>query len=137
MENFLTTEYVKDRIYELLLPVNKPIHLSTRPTLLPGSSAEPECIVINTLPIGRGVMQKCIVNVNYHVSDIAKGVPDSAKLQAVSDQIIGILKEYTSINVAPDPSYLIDIEGQETIREQNQVEHFSNLRFSFKLINNN
>ena len=80
-------------------------------------------------------MQKCYVNVNYHVKDIDGGagvgfIPDSTKLEAGSALVLAALKQVTAA------SFLIDFESQETIREEGLTEHYSNLRFSFKNINN-
>ena len=42
----------------------------------------------------------------------------------------------TALNKVTTTAYLIDFESQETIREEGLGEHYSNLRFSFKNINN-
>jgi hypothetical protein len=126
MSDYQTTDYVIGIVYLLLNSISKPKYLKSKPS----NSTAAEYVVINSLPINANVMQKCYVNVNYHVKDIAVGTPDSAKIEAGSKAVLAILKEVTTT------AYLIDFESQETIREEQLGEHYSNLRFSFKNINN-
>ena len=126
MSDYKTTDYIIGIVYLLLGSITKPIYLKTKPT----SANDAEYIVINSLPINADVMQKCYVNVNYHVKDIITGTPDSVKIEAGSQAVLTVLKQVTTT------SYLIDFESQETIREEGLGEHYSNLRFSFKNINN-
>ena len=131
MAEYKTTDYVMSIIYLLLGSISKPKYIKSRPT----DSTDSEYIVINSLPINANVMQKCYVNVNYHVKDIDGGpniglIPDEDKIEAGSQSVLSILKKVSTT------SYLIDFEGQETIREEQLGEHYSNLRFSFKNINN-
>jgi hypothetical protein len=131
MSTFQTTDYVIGIVYSLLGSITKPKYLKTKPS----KSAAPEYVVINSLPINANVMQKCYVNVNYHVKDVDGGpgigfIPDAVKLEAGSTLVLAALKQVSTTN------YLIDFEGQETIREEGFGEHYSNLRFSFKNINN-
>jgi len=131
MSDYKTTDYIIDIVYSLLGSVTVPKYRKTKPTK---STAE-EYVVINSLPINANVMQKCYVNVNYHVKDIDGGpnvgfIPDNIKLNVGSALILAALEKVT------ETSHLIDFEGQETIREAQLNEHYSNLRFSFKNINN-
>lgn len=131
MATYQTTDYIIDIVYSLLGSITKPKYRKTKPT----KSTATEYVVINSLPINANTLQKCYVNVNYHVKDKDEGtsigfVPDDAKLQAGSALILAALKEVSTTN------YLIDFESQETIREEQLGEHYSNLRFSFKYINN-
>lgn len=131
MATYKTTDYVIGVIYLLLASLTKPKYLKTKPT----KSTATEYVVINSLPINANVMQKCYVNVNYHVKDIDGGpgvgfIPDSTKLETGSALVLSLLKEVSTT------TYLIDFESQETIREEQLGEHYSNLRFSFKNINN-
>lgn len=130
MAEYKTTDYVIGVVRGLLGAINKPKYLTTKPTPKPSDAIIPEYIVINSLPITPGPMQKCIVNVNYHVKDIAPGVKDSTKIEAGSNAVIAILNEVLTT------TYQIDIESQETFRDEKLGEHFSNIRLSFKLINN-
>ncbi len=131
MADYKTTEYIIDVVYSLLGSITVPKYRKTKPT----ESAAAEYVIINSLPINANVMQKCYVNVNYHVKDIDGGpnigfIPNDTKLKAGSALILAALKKVTETN------HLIDFEGQETIREEQLNEHYSNMRFSFKNINN-
>ena len=131
MADYKTTDYVIDVVYSLLGSITVPKYRKTKPT----KSTASEYVVINSLPINANVMQKCYVNVNYHVKDIDGGptvgfVPNDTRLSAGTALILAALKEVTGTN------YLVDFESQETIPESQFNEHYSNLRFSFKNINN-
>lgn len=126
MADYKTSDFAVGLVYGLLSSITKPKYRNTKPT----ASTASEYVVINALPINANVMQKCYVNVNYHVKDIAAGTPDITKLEAGSVAVLAILKIVTTT------AYLIDFESQETIREEQLGEHYSNLRFSFKNINN-
>jgi len=95
----------------------------------PTSASDTEYVVINALPIDANIMQKCYVNVNYHVKDIGDGMPDQVKLQAGAQAVLSLIQKVTAA------TYLIDFEGQEIFKEEALKEHFSNLRFSYKNIN--
>lgn len=131
MVNYKTSDAIVSIVYGLLGSITVPKYKNNKPTL-----ASPlEYVVINALPVDANVMQKCRVNVNYHVKDINGGtgvglVPDLVKIDAGSLAVLTILEKVTSTN------YLIDFEGQETIPEENLGEHYSNLKFYFKYINN-
>jgi hypothetical protein len=130
MEGFKTSDYCIGIVDGLLSSISKPRYITSRPT----KTTATEFIIINALPINADVMQKVYVNVNYHVKDIDGGpgigmVKDITKLEAGSNAVLAILKKVST------PAYLIDFENQETIREDQFGEHFSNLRFSFKNIN--
>lgn len=124
----LTTEIVPI-VSGLLDSIDVPKYPHTRkPVKVPD-----EYIVINSLPINAEVMQFCYFNVNYYCKDIDGGkgvgnVPDTLKLDAGAKLVLAILKKVSSDN------YLIDFESQEVIPEE--TEHYINLRFSFKYINN-
>lgn len=131
MADYKTTDYVIDVVYSLLGSITIPKYRKTKPT----KSTASEYVVINSLPINANVMQKCYVNVNYHVKDIDGGptvgfVPNDTRLSAGTALVLAALKEVTGTN------YLVDFESQEMIPESQFNEHYSNLRFSFKNINN-
>lgn len=131
MANYKTTDFVIDIIYSLLGSITVPKYRKTKPS----KSTATEYVVINSLPINAQTLQKCYVNVNYHVKDIDQGsgvgfVPDDVKLSAGTALVLAALEKVSA------ESYFIDFEGQETIREAQFNEHYSNLRFSFKNINN-
>jgi len=131
MSDYKTTDFIIDIVYSLLGSITVPKYRKTKPT----KSTAIEYVVINSLPINANVMQKCYVNVNYHVKDIDGGTstgltPDDTKLAAGTALVLAALEKVTTT------AYLIDFESQETIREEQLGEHYSNLRFSFKNINN-
>lgn len=134
MADYKTSDFAVGLVYGLLSSITKPKYQTTKPS----ASTAPEYVVINALPINANVMQKCYVNVNYHVKDINGGVgvgnvKDTTKIEAGSTAVLAILKNYT--DPAIPPKFMIDFEQQETIREEQLGEHYSNLRFSFKNIN--
>ena len=131
MSTYQTTDYIIDIVYSLLGSITKPKYRKTKPT----KSTATEYVVINALPINAQTLQRCYVNVNYHVKDIDGGtstgfIPDEAKLKAGSALVL------TALTKVSTTTYFIDFESQETIREEGLNEHYSNLRFSFKFINN-
>jgi hypothetical protein len=131
MADYKTPEYVVGIVYGLLSSISKPKYRFTKPT----SKNDSEYIVINAFGGTADVMQKFFVNVNYHVKDLKdksgpSGIPDVVKLEAGSQAVLSVLKKVTTTG------YLIDFEEPKIIREEALEEHFSNLRFSFKLINN-
>ena len=131
MSDYKTTDFIIDIVYSLLGSITVPKYRKTKPT----KSTAIEYVVINSLPINANVMQKCYVNVNYHVKDIDGGTstgltPEDTKLAAGTALVLAALEKVTTT------AYLIDFESQETIREEQLGEHYSNLRFSFKNINN-
>lgn len=137
MTGVKTTDYVIGVVYSLLSSIDKPKYLTTAPDFEALNKTRPtEYVVINSLPIPAGVIQKCHVNVNYHVKDIPGGIKDDTALESGSVAIIAALKEVSAPASGAMDAYMIDFEGQETIREESHQEHYSNLRFSFKNINN-
>lgn len=88
-----------------------------------------EFVVINSLPILKGVMQKCFVNVNCYVPDLIIGTPDTARLDAITKKYLTKIEEVSETGVH------IDFESQEFFRETELKRHFSNIRVSVKLVN--
>jgi hypothetical protein len=131
MSEYKSSEYVLGVIFGLLSPITIPKYLKNKPT----NVSPDEYIVINTLGVDANIMQKCRVNVNYHVKDINAGVsigyvPDDYKLNIGINAVKAILEKISTT------SYLIDFEGEEIFYEEVLNEHYSNLKFSFKIINN-
>lgn len=130
MAEYKSSDYIIGIVYSLLSAITVPKYRNNKPT-----QAQPsEYIVINTLGIDANVMQKCRVNVNYHVKDLNAGtgvgfVINDTKLEAGTNLVKSILQKVST------SSYLIDFEGQETFYEEALDEHYSNLKFSFKQIN--
>lgn len=117
------SDYAVGRVLTLLSSINMTKYRHSRPS----SGTPDQYIVVNAFSIGSGIMQKFVLNVNYHKKNLSGGVPDNLKLQSNSQAILDILEEYESADM------LIDFETQETIQEND--EHYSNLRFSLKFIN--
>lgn len=126
MANYKITDEIISIVFGLLGSITIPKYDKSKPM----DKINSEYIVINTLPIDADVMQLCHVNVNYHVKDLEAGMPNSSKLKSVSQSLITLLKKVSTT------AYLIDFDGQETFREDALGEHFSNIKFSFKNINN-
>ena len=130
MVSYKTTEDILSIVYGLLSGLTVPVYKGTKPSL-----AQPvEYVVVNSLPINADRMQYCRVNVNYHAKDLNQGsavgfVPNYSKIEAGSKLVLGILEKVTGTN------YMIDFEGQETMREDGFNEHLCNMKFSFKYIN--
>lgn len=123
-----TTDHAINAIYDILTGtggVEIPVYKLRKPT----NVEESEYIVINALPIGKGILQKCVVNVNHHASDLAPGIPDIITLGTGSETIMGLLEIVSTSGV------LIDFENQEYIPEENINETYSNIRFKVKIIN--
>ena len=125
MAKFKTPIEAAQIVFGLLSSLTIKRHLMVRKT----KDTSTEYIVVNALPINAGVMQKCYVNVNFHVKDLADGTPNTARLNAVSTMILDILEEVDG------DGYLIDFESAETFQEPALGEHFANLRYSVKVIN--
>lgn len=127
MSDYKLTGYVVGIVYGLLSTITVPKYRHHRPA----ETKDPQFVVINCLPIDANVLQKCFVNVNYHVRDISPGIPDETKLDTGAAAVLALLKEVTATN----KTYMIDFEGSQTFQEQGQEEHYINLKFSFKNIN--
>jgi hypothetical protein len=131
MASYKTPEFIVGIVYSLLGSISKPKYSFSKPT----EKKDAEYIVINAFGGDANVMQKFFVNVNYHVKDINGGpgiglIPDITKLEAGSNAVLAVLEKVSTT------AYLIDFEKPEIIPEEQLGEHYSNLRFSFKNINN-
>ena len=130
MAEYKSSDYVIGIVMGLLSSITIKKYRNNKSTL-----AQPaEYIVINTLGINADTMQKCRVNVNYHVKDLNCGtgvgyVSDDTKLEAGTNAVKALLQKVSTT------TYLIDFEGQETIYDEALNEHYSNIKFSFKQIN--
>ena len=123
-----TTDHAINRIYQIISDatgINCPVYILTKPTKVSPS----EFIVINALPIDAGVLQKCHINVNCYASDLQPGIPDLTNLEGMTASIMNILEEVSATGM------LIDFERQEYFRDELIDKHYSNTRFSVKIIN--
>jgi hypothetical protein len=96
------------------------------------SHASGSYIVVNALPIGSGMLQKCTANVNIYCDDIFPGSPDAVKLTDMTNAVIGALDN--SQNMEGD--VLIYFQQQCVFRDEELKSHYSNIRFDIRLINN-
>ena len=87
-------------------------------------------IVVNGFCTAPGIMQKFVVNVNCHARNISGNI-DRVALDEMSVAVLNILEEYDSPN-----DLIIEFDAQETFPEAQFDEHYSNLRFIVKSINN-
>lgn len=121
-----TSDFAINEVYSLLVAeVETPVYKLTKPS----KKKDDEYIVLNSLPINAGVLQKCYVNVNYHVKDLSAGISDTATLESGTATLMGILED------VPAKGIIIDFESQEYFREESLGEHYSNIRLSVKIIN--
>jgi hypothetical protein len=121
-----TTDYIIDRVIDLLATVDGPKYPNNRPVKNPPV----KFFVVNGFCTVPGIMQKFVINVNCHAKNIS-GNMDRSTLDSMSVAVLNILEEYDSPG-----ELIIEFESQETISEANADEHYSNLRFTVKSINN-
>ncbi len=88
-----------------------------------------EYIVINTLPIGSGIIQKCIVNVNIHIKDIEPGKADTVRLDQLTEIVVNHFEEAVSENI-----YMY-YQQQKTFAESALKKHYSNIRIEVIMLN--
>ncbi len=89
-------------------------------------------IVVNTLSLSNGVLQKSVINVNIHTKDI-QGYINNAFLNAEKRKVIEAFEEHKPTN----EDYLdfhFQAEGG-TFQEPEINEHYVNLRFEYYLLN--
>lgn len=84
-----------------------------------------EDIVINSLPITNGYMQKGTYNVNCYVQNI-HGMPNTSRLEEIANKVQSILKEYWG------EDYVLYIENSQTFEEENQM--YYNFRIRLNII---
>lgn len=124
------TDFAINRVVSILEGVLQvPVMKYSKPTVVQLD----EYVVVNSLPINADIMQRCVVNVNFHVKDVTPGAPDVDKIESGTSAVIaaidGTVEKGTSNDV------LIDYESQETHREDSLDEHYSNIRFTVRIIN--
>lgn len=122
-----TTDFAINEVYRLISgsAIETPVYKLTKIT----KKKDAEYIVLNALPITPGVLQKCYVNVNYHVKDLSPGMADMVKLQDGTSALMTLLEN------VPAKGIIIDFEMQEYHSESQLEEHYSNIRLSVKIIN--
>ena len=95
-----------------------------------------EDIVINCLPVPNTQLQNVIANVNIHVPDVAVTVngmsqkqPNILRLQALSEQAIGILSDNW------DSTLNYDVQQENIIEDREAGDHYVNIRIEFFIEN--
>lgn len=121
-----TTDEIVIRVIELLSSLSETKYPHDRPA----KNAPEKYFVVNGFCTSTGIMQKFVINVNCHAKNISGNI-DRVTLNEMSVAVLGILEEYDSPGVL-----IIEIESQEIISEPQSDEHYSNLRFIVKSINN-
>lgn len=89
-------------------------------------------IVINSLPVNNGILQKCFINVNVHVKDMngKEGYADSNKL----DYLSGIIADHFTDDVI-DGNIIMQFKEQNTLPESELKSHYSNIRVKVFMLN--
>ncbi|MGV8136488.1 MAG: hypothetical protein AB2L20_14865 [Mangrovibacterium sp.] len=123
--------YAIDRVWSLLAPINKSKFRRGKPT----NAVTSEYIVINALPmwINDDDTQVVPINVNLHAKDIAEGVPDEIKINDMARSVLAILEKVstTEVLIWADRSV-----NSGFIKEEDLHEHYINLRFFVRILNN-
>ncbi len=125
----ITDDAIK-AVYKKLIPAVSavPVYQYARPA----NCIDPAYFVINALPIGSGILQKCIINVNAYCDDVAPGVPDSLLLATMTNLIISTLDQAT----AESSDIFFFYQQQNVYRGEELKDHYSNMRFEIRLLNN-
>lgn len=115
-------------IYKLLKPVvNVPVYTYARRSDCSASSY----YVINSLPVGSGILQKCVINVNAYCKDEVPGSPDSVKLAEMTKTAISALDDKQD----PEGTIFIFFQQQNVLEGEELKSHYSNMRFDIRLVN--
>ena len=124
----IVDDAIKAIYHKLKLAVTDPVYQYSRPA----DCKDAAYYVINSLPIGNGILQKCIINVNAYCNEISPGRQDSLLLTAMSNLVISTLD-----NTCDDTGYVfIYFQQQNTYPGEELKDHYSNMRFDIRLINN-
>lgn len=94
--------------------------------------ATSEYVVVNTLPVSLGPLQKGVVNINIHVADMvenANGYPNHERINTLTKLVIPAF-DRVSFNGMSCEVESIHIEEEEALKE-----HYQNIRVKFNVIN--
>lgn len=108
--------------------VEVPVYKRTAPT---EKTLPAEYIVVNSLPVGKGVLQACVINANYHCKDVGPGMAYSDKLEAGQEAVMSRLDSCKD----SEDGIFVYFESEETIADTKRGEHYSNMRFKVQIIN--
>ena len=125
-----TTDYAIDWVYAYLkgkTGVPAAIYKHSKPSNTAGTSY----VVINSLPVNAGVLQMCNVNVNYHVQDLAPGIPDFATLKTGTAALMDLLTTVDS----QTSGVFVDFDSHAIYSEPQIDETYSNIRLKLKILN--
>lgn len=108
------------------------IYKSSRPT-----NSKMEDVVINSLPITSGTPQLCIVNVNIYTRNLQlkingtpdNSMPDNQRLNELTAIAFDVL------NHVSGGDYFFYVEQQAIIKEEQLLQHYSNIRVEFLFTN--
>lgn len=121
-----TTDEIVIRVIELLSLLSETKYPHNRPV----KNAPAKFIVVNGFCTVPGIMQKFVINVNCHARNIDGNI-DRLTLDEMSVAVLDILEEYDLPG-----ELIIEFDAQEIFQEPQFDEHYSNLRFIVKSINN-
>lgn len=126
----MTVKNAIDAVYAELKQLLQtiPVYRHTKPLEVKDN----EYIVINSLPIGSGILQQCVINVNIHVGDLKgkEGYANTKRLDALSETITSHFFD----EVVNGDVYM-SFESQNTLAERELKEHFSNIRIKVFILN--
>lgn len=124
MSRYKLAHYAVDKVYGLLSGVTVAKYKHSAPLL----SRPAEFVVVNGRIVRVGTLQIVAVNVNYHCRNLSGGVPDTSKLNSVSQSILDTIEQTNS-------EIYSDYDGNEIIPEPQHNEHISNMVFKVKILN--
>ena len=120
-----------DEIVILIIGLLSTVNVVKYPHNRPSNNAPAKFIVVNGFCTVPGIMQKFAINVNVHARNISSNI-DRVTLDSISKSVLTLLEEYDSPG-----ELIIEADTQEIFAEESSIdEHYSNLRFIVKSINN-
>ena len=120
-----------DSIIILIIGLLESVDVVKYPHDRPVKNAPAKFIVVNGFCTVPGIMQKFVINVNCHARNISGNI-DRVSLDSMSQSVLTLLEEYDSPG-----ELIIEADTQEIFAEESSLdEHYSNLRFIVKSINN-
>jgi hypothetical protein len=95
-------------------------------------SATSEYVVVNSLPVTTGILQKGVVNINIHVKDFVEGanlIPNHERIDAITKLVVPAFDNVSANGI----SY--EVESMHVEEEEVLKEHYQNVRVKFNVIN--